>query len=164
VVKRVPRPFTGLFTWIKRRATDTRLSDQHVCEELRRAPTLPPPSPKGGPRLYNQHRSTQRSLTQGPLRRTEVPGAVPSLLAKRESPGVQADQPAGVVASGQVILCSLYRICISTIFVPVPPCTPPCIHIPPCTPPSTCTPIHTHIGCLRDDVCPTLALYLLLVL
>ena len=142
------RGFTGSFTWIKIRVTDTRLSDRHVCEELRRAQTLPPLSPKRGPRLYNQHRSTQRSLTYGPLRRTEVPGAVPSLLAKRESPGVQVDQPAGVAASGQVILCSLYRICISTIFVPVP----------------TCTPIHTHIGCLRDDVCPTLALYLLLVL
>ena len=69
-------------TWIKMRATDTRLSDHHVCEELRQAPTLPPPPPWRGVRLYNQHRSIQRSLVHQESWRMEVP-AVPSRLEER---------------------------------------------------------------------------------
>ena len=100
------RPFTGLFTWIKMRATDTRLSDQHVCEELRRAPTLPPHPLRGGlAYITSTDLPREHSSTKSPGR-TEVPAEyqVGWIGESPEEDVLTSLQ--GAVASGQVNLSS----------------------------------------------------------
>ena len=81
-------------TWIKMRPTDTRLSDHHVCEELRQAPTLPP-HPLGGGSAY----ITSTDLSRDHLS-TKSPGERRyqqyQVGWRRESGGRCTDQPARI--------------------------------------------------------------------